>query len=122
MHREKKFFSSPLSEAVEALERKWSFHIIYEIGNHKKIRFNQLQDELQHISPKILSDTLKKLEVNQLVEKKQFDKSSIKVEYTLSKDGLSLHPIIVDILKWSVSRKTSTAKNCPCPDKPADVP
>ena len=112
----------PLQEVADALERKWSFQIIYEIGNHKKIRFNDLQEELVHISPKVLSDTLKKLEIGNLINKKSFNQIPPKVEYSLSEDGLSLHPIIVSLLKWSTSRESSKIKQCLCCNKPKEVP
>jgi DNA-binding HxlR family transcriptional regulator/CheY-like chemotaxis protein len=108
----------PLQKVADALERKWSFQIIYEIGNHKKIRFNELQGELRDISPKTLSDTLKKLENESLINKKFFSQMPPKVEYSLTKDGLSLYPIVVDLLKWSISRKNSKIKECSCFSRP----
>ena len=111
----------PLQEVADALERKWSFQLIYEIGNHNKIRFNDLQKELVHISPKTLSDTLKKLEIGNLINKKSFNQIPPKVEYSLSEDGLTLHPIIVSLLKWSTSRESSKIKQCLCCNKPKEV-
>ena len=111
----------PLQEVADALERKWSFQIIYEIGNHQKIRFNDLQEELIHISPKTLSDTLKKLEKGNIINKKSFNQIPPKVEYSLSEDGLSLYPIIVSLLKWSASRESSKIKQCLCINKPPEV-
>jgi len=112
----------PLQEVADVLDRKWSFQIIYEIGNHTKIRFTELQNELRHISPKILSDTLKKLENGYLVSKKSFNQIPPKVEYSLSEDGLLLYPIVVDLLKWSISRNTSKIKHCLSCNKPYNVP
>ncbi len=121
MSKESNVLFCPLQEVVDVLERKWSFQIIYEIGNHNKIRFSELQEELKHISPKILSDTLKKLENGHLISKKFFKQIPPKVEYSLSKDGLSLYPIIVRLLKWSASRENSKIKECLCHNKPQEV-
>ena len=122
MSKESNALFCPLQEVAEALERKWSFQIIYEIGNHKKIRFNVLHEELKHISPKTLSDTLKKLETGKLINKKSFNQIPPKVEYSLSEDGLSLYPIIVSLLKWSASRESSKIKLCMSCNKPKEVP
>jgi len=111
----------PLQEVADVLERKWSFQIIYEIGNHKKIRFVDLLEELKHISPKTLSNTLKKLENGNIINKKSFNQIPPKVEYSLNEDGLSLYPIIVSLLKWSTSRESSKVKQCLCFNKPAEV-
>jgi DNA-binding HxlR family transcriptional regulator len=121
MSEESNALFCPLQEVADALERKWSFQIIYEIGNHKKIRFSDLQEELMQISPKTLSDTLKKLENGNIINKKSFNQIPPKVEYSLSEDGLSLYPIIVSLLKWSASRESSKIKQCLCCNKPAEV-
>jgi DNA-binding HxlR family transcriptional regulator len=121
MFEERNALFCPLQEVADVLERKWSFQIIYEIGNHKKIRFNELQKELKHISPKILSDTLKRLESGDVINKKFFKQIPPKVEYSLSKDGLSLYPIVVRLLIWSASRKNSKIKRCLCCNKPQEV-
>ncbi len=121
MPQESNALFCPLQEVADALERKWSFQIIYEIGNHSKIRFNELQEELKHISPKTLSDTLKKLENGKLIYKKSFNQIPPKVEYSLSEDGSSLYPIIVSLLKWSTSRESSKIKQCLCNKKPIEV-
>ncbi len=112
----------PLQEIADVLERKWSFQIIYEIGNHGKIRFNELQEELRHISPKTLSDTLKTLESGHIISKKSFNQIPPKVEYSLDKDGLAIYPIVVSLLIWSTSREDSKTKQCLCKNIPQEVP
>ena len=121
MSEDRNVLFCPLQEVADALERKWSLQIIYTIGNYEKIRFNELQEELRHISPKTLSETLKKLENNYLVIKEIFNQIPPKVEYSLNEDGLSLYPIIVSLLNWSTSRNKSKIKECECSKKPEIV-
>ncbi len=121
MSEERNALFCPLQEVADVLDRKWSFQIVYEIGNHDKIRFNELQEELRHISPKTLSETLKKLENAHIISKKFFNQIPPKVEYSLIKDGQELYPIIVNLLKWSTSRKNSKIKQCLCDNKPLEV-
>jgi len=121
MSEERNALFCPLQEVADVLDRKWSFQIVYEIGNHDKIRFNELQEELRHISPKTLSETLKKLENAHIISKKFFNQIPPKVEYSLIKDGQALYPIIVNLLKWSTSRKSSKIKQCLCDNKPLEV-
>jgi len=121
MSEERNALFCPLQEVADVLDRKWSFQIVYEIGNHDKIRFNELQEELRHISPKTLSETLKKLENAHIISKKFFNQIPPKVEYSLIKDGQALYPIIVNLLKWSISRKNSKIKQCLCDNKPLEV-
>jgi len=121
MSKERNVLFCPLQEIADVLERKWSFLIIYQIGNHDKIRFSELEEELRHISPKTLSDTLKTLENGHIVSKKIFNQIPPKVEYSLNKDGLALYPIVVSLLKWSTSRRDSKIKHCLCYNKPQEV-
>lgn len=53
----------PLEGVIDVITKKWSLLIINEIGNHRRIRYNDLMNELQHISPKTLADTLKELKI-----------------------------------------------------------
>ena len=122
MSKESNALFCPLQEVAKALDGKWSFQIIYEIGNHKKIRFIDLQEKLRHISPKTLSDTLKNLNNGNLINKKSFNQIPPKVEYSLNEDGLSLYPIIVSLLRWSASRENSKIKHCLSCFKPQEVP
>jgi len=122
MHKGNKFLFCPLQEVAKDFERKWSFQIIFVIGNHKDIRFGLLQKELRHISPKTLSDSLLALEKEQLVKKHLTTGSPQKIKYKLTKDGITLHPIIKQLLRWSASRKKSVVKYCLCDSKPKDVP
>ncbi len=122
MSKESNALFCPLQEVTKALDGKWSFQIIYEIGNHQKIRFIDLLEELRHISPKTLSNTLKKLNNGNLINKTSFNQIPPKVEYSLNEDGLSLYPIIVSLLKWSTSRESSKIKICLSCKKPQEVP
>jgi len=61
MSKESNVIFCPLQEVANILSRKWTFQIVYEIGNHTQIRFNELAKELRYITPKTLADTLLKL-------------------------------------------------------------
>ena len=117
-----KYFFCPLQEVDSALKRKWSLLIIYTIGNHKEIGYSSMQKELKNISPKTLSDTLAVLEKEQLIKKFLLGNPTQKTKYQLTKDGLSLYPIILNLLLWSISRKKSNIKQCKCHHRPRKIP
>nr|BAJ48047.1 transcriptional regulator, HxlR family [Candidatus Caldarchaeum subterraneum] len=58
----------PIEGVIDLISKKWSLLIVNEIGNHGRIRYNMLMKELDGISPKILSDTLKALIKHNLVK------------------------------------------------------
>ena len=99
---------------VKYLTRKWTFLIILELykGDQYTRRFSELKDALEEITPKILSERLKKLEEEGIILKK-VDATSfpVRCDYTLTESGLDLVEIIRGIKKWALKWKID---NIPC--------
>ncbi len=69
------------------------------------VRFNQLKRYLGKITYKTLSDSLKELEQDGLVNRKAFPQIPPKVEYSLTEKGKSLWPIIENMCSWGEQNK-----------------
>lgn len=95
----------PLEGIVEIVSRKWALQIIGVIGNHGKLRFNEIMERLNKISPKSLTDRLKQLETMGLVKREIFAEIPPRVEYSLTRDGLELRKLIIPLMKWASSRE-----------------
>jgi DNA-binding HxlR family transcriptional regulator len=104
----------PLDGIIDIISKKWALLIINEIGNHKRIRYNNLMKELQGITPKTLADILKELVKHGLVIREPFNEIPPRVDYTLTKDGESLRDAITPILRWAISRKGTVTAHCSC--------
>jgi len=104
----------PLEGVIDIISKKWALLVVNEIGNHKKIRYNELMQELKEISPKTLADTLKELQKSGLIERQSFNEIPPRVEYSLSKDGAELRKSIIPLLEWASSRKGSVVAHCSC--------
>jgi len=96
------------------ISKKWALLIINEIGNHDRIRYNELQKELGRISPKTLADTLKGLQNENLVDRETFNEIPPRVDYTLTKQGIKLRDAIIPLLKWAISKKGTVVAHCSC--------
>lgn len=94
----------PLEGIVAVISKKWALQIIAEIGNHGKLRFNEIIASLGKISPKALTDRLKELETAGLLKREAFAEIPPRVEYALTNDGLELRKLIIPIMKWASSR------------------
>ena len=68
----------PLQGTIDIIGKKWALLVIYEIGNHGTIRFNELKNELQGITSKSLVNTLEDLQDNQLITKESFRETPTK--------------------------------------------
>ena len=80
---------------------KWKVLIIHAIGL-KYNRFSLLQKALPVISKQMLVNQLKELEEDKIVEKRRYDEHPPRVEYTITRYGSQLLPVINIIQKWGL--------------------
>jgi len=100
----------PLEGIIDVISKKWALLIINAIGNYGSLRFNKLMEELHGISPKTLADTLKQLQLEELLKRESFAEIPPRVEYSLTKDGVGLREAVIPILKWAATRQCSKKK------------
>jgi DNA-binding HxlR family transcriptional regulator len=65
------------------------------------MRFGQLDAIVPHISRKVLTEQLKELEEDGLLERMAFKELPPRVEYKLSEKGLAFLPILESIKEWN---------------------
>lgn len=104
----------PLEGVIDIISKKWALLIINEIGNHRRIRYNDLMKEIEGISPKTLADTLKELAKYNLVKREAFNEMPPRVDYTLTEDGKELREAIIPILRWALTKKGTVVAHCSC--------
>lgn len=103
----------PLDGVIDIIGKKWSLLVINEIGNHGKLRYNELMSELQGISPSTLASLLKEFEKEGLVNKESFNEIPPRVEYSLTSRGAELRTAIIPLLKWATKKGNYTI-HCSC--------
>lgn len=86
----------PIEETLKIVGRKWTLLIIRDLFRGKK-RFSDFQRSLSGISPKTLSQELKKLEQDGIITRKIFPERPPRVEYYLTRMGKELKPIVESI-------------------------
>jgi DNA-binding HxlR family transcriptional regulator len=101
--RDEKFCNSncPFTRAIGTVGNKWKPIIINVMGT-RTIRFGQLDTIIPHISRKVLTEQLKELEEDGLVERFAYKELPPRVDYKLSEKGLAFLPILEDIKKWNL--------------------
>lgn len=75
------------------------------------MRFNELKRCIGTITYKTLSNTLKEMEADLLVIRTEYLQIPPKVEYTLSKRGKSLIPVLNMMCEWGESNRLPQQKN-----------
>jgi DNA-binding HxlR family transcriptional regulator len=99
--RDDKFCNSncPFTRAIGTVGNKWK-PIIINVINTRTIRFGQLDAIVPHISRKVLTEQLKELEQDGLLERLAYKELPPRVEYKLSEKGLAFLPILEAIKEW----------------------
>ena len=69
-------------------------------------RFGELRKSIGHISQKVLTANLREMEEDGLVKRKVYAEVPPRVEYNLTKLGLSLKPILDAMCSWGEQYKT----------------
>lgn len=89
----------PVAATVALIGSKWKLLIIRNLLA-RPWRFNELKKDLNGISQKVLTDSLRSLESDGLVVRTEFDEQPPRVEYSLSPLGQSLRPILKAMEQW----------------------
>jgi len=86
-------YQCPLTECLSVMGGTWTPNIIWYLSKGPR-RFTELKDDLKGISSKVLTDRLKKLEADHIVNREDIPSSPPTVEYVLTDLGQELMPAI----------------------------
>jgi len=86
-------------ETLGRIADKWTLIIIEELGENT-LRFSELQRRIGTISQKMLTQTLREMERDGLVQRKVYPEVPPRVEYSLTPIGYSLGGAVCSIWTW----------------------
>ena len=95
--------SCPVRNVISRFSGKWAMLILCVLSENECIRFNAIGKAIPDISPKVLTETLKNLEADGLVNRKLYAEIPPRVEYSLTALGKSLIPVIGTMIEWAIS-------------------
>jgi DNA-binding HxlR family transcriptional regulator len=93
-----------MCHARQILDRvgdKWSISVIYELGD-KTMRFTELRRAIDGISQRMLTSTLRALERDGIDERTVHPVVPPRVDYRLTKLGLTLSETVCRLMSWAV--------------------
>ena len=85
---------------LSLINGKYKMTILYTLMEFGVVRFNEMKRYIRGISYKTLSATLKELEADALICRKEYPQIPPKVEYSLTERGKSLIPILDGMCEW----------------------
>ena len=92
--------STPFGYTLSIIGGKWKMIIMFWLVEYKTLRYGELKRCIGSISDKVLNNQLKELERDGVIIRNEFPEIPPRVEYSLSKRGLSLMPILEEMCKW----------------------
>ena len=94
----------PVARTVELIGSKWKLLILKYLLN-KTMRYNELKREIDGISQKVLTSTLKSMVEDGIVIRTSYPEVPPRVEYSLSEIGESMRPVIDVMADWGNTYK-----------------
>ena len=94
----------PVATTVELIGSKWKLLILKYLLN-KTMRYNELKREIDGISQKVLTSTLKSMVEDGIVIRTSYPEVPPRVEYSLSEIGESMRPVIDVMSDWGNTYK-----------------
>ena len=91
----------PIRNVLSRVGDKWSMLVLFTLESNNNQRFKELQRNIPDSSQKMLTTTLKMLEADGLILRVAFSEIPPRVEYSLTKKGESLLPLINNLISWA---------------------
>ena len=92
-----------LKKVIDIVGGKWKIMILCVIDKDEVVRYGELRRAVYGITNTMLAQSLKEMESDGMVIRKQYDEMPVRVEYTLSEKAKSLIPVLLELKKWGES-------------------
>lgn len=92
----------PLASTLKLIGGKWKLRIICAISRNGTTRYNELKRKVAGITNTMLASSLKDLEADGLIARKQYAEMPVRVEYSLTEIAHQLMPILMQLAQWGM--------------------
>ncbi|WIW70527.1 winged helix-turn-helix transcriptional regulator [Anaerosinus gibii] len=94
----------PVEVTLSLIGNRWKCLILRDLLSGTK-RFGELKKSVEGITQKVLTSNLREMEANNLLVRRVYAEVPPRVEYTLTKTGMSLRPILEAMFVWGSEYK-----------------
>jgi DNA-binding HxlR family transcriptional regulator len=101
MKKDKKRSNCPVSCSLDIWGDKWSLLIVRDLMFAKECTYGDFLKSAEGIATNILASRLETLEENKIIEKLDHPDSKAKVLYRLTRKGIDLLPLMIEINLWA---------------------
>lgn len=94
----------PVAYTIRKIGGRWKPIVLYQLSTGRK-RYSELRKAIPAISEKMLIETLRELEEDGIIERHSKPVVPPFVEYSLSRHGKTLKPILDAMAQWGIRRR-----------------
>jgi DNA-binding HxlR family transcriptional regulator len=113
---QEKTYRCGMELTMDIIGGKWKGVILWNLRN-KTLRFSQLKRKLNGVTQKMLTQQLRELEEDGLINRKVFPQVPPKVEYSLTEYGKTIVPVLYSIYQWGIKYSMQFDVNLDIPDE-----
>ncbi len=95
----KKEYGCPIEVTIDAIGGRWKPWILWQLKDGCK-RFGELKKAITGITTRMLTNQLRELKADGVINRKIYPEIPPKVEYSMTKVGKSLDCVLEPMLKW----------------------
>ncbi|MGI6265331.1 MAG: winged helix-turn-helix transcriptional regulator [Acutalibacteraceae bacterium] len=95
----------PIGEALRVIGGKWKMRILCTLYVDGTQRYNDLVRKTAGVTSAMLSASLKELEADGVIVRRQYEEIPPRVEYSLTKRGRALWPILHGLAHWATGEE-----------------
>lgn len=102
----------PLDYAFKRIGGKYKARTLFHIHEENNVlRYSEIKRILRNITSKMMTQTLRELEQDELISRKVYPQVPPRVEYSLTETGKELIPFITHIAEWGKAQMKKKSLN-----------
>lgn len=94
-----------ITYTLSIISSKWKWLLLYKLFQNGVQRYGEIKRSIPPITHKMLSQQLKELEEESLINRKEYPQIPPKVEYSLTTKGETLIPVLELMSQWGAANK-----------------
>lgn len=98
----------PVDATLRVIGGRWKALILYHLRGGPK-RFNELRRMIPSITQRMLTQHLRELQADGILDRRVFEVVPPHVEYSISAEGMTLFPILDAMAAWGLGRQAQGA-------------
>lgn len=99
----------PVKATIDVIGGKWKPLILFELKNGKR-RFGELLRSVMGVRHKVLTEQLKQLEADGIIQRQEYNEVILRTEYSLTEYGESLRPLLQMMAEWGIKHRAKRAE------------